>query len=231
MKRVLIAAVASSLVTGAVIAATGVAGSGDTKKKTSPPPTMAQALKDMEKQRDDHLARIAKRLDISADKLKNAMQKVDQDKLDAAVKAGRLTDAQRDAILACQDKPLTCDRSDLPALGGPGGFHRHGPGGPGGPGERGERGAKRNGDRPDDHLAALAKELGIDADKVEKAFRAERPKVMRRGMRTRGPGGPGGFGPPPGPPGPPGGPGGPEGGGPGAPGSFSAPAPAPGEPA
>lgn len=229
MKRVLIAAVASSLVTGAVIAATGVAGSGDTKKKTSPPPTMAQALKDMEKQRDDHLGRVAKRLDISADKLKDAIEKVRKDELDAAVKANRLTEAERDAILACQDDPLKCDRSNLPAFGGPGrGFHVHREGGPGGP-----RGLRRKLDgKRDDFLAALAKELGIDADKVEKAFRAERPKFRGRGMRGHGPGGPPGFGPPPGGPGgPPGGPGGPDGGGPGAPGSFEAPAAAPGEPA
>src|SRR5215216_3249131 len=103
MKKVLIAAVASSLVTAAVIAATGIAGSGDSKKKTSPPPTMAQALKDLEKQRDDHLARVAKRLDISTEKLKDAIEKVRKADLDEAVDAGRLTDAERDAILACKD--------------------------------------------------------------------------------------------------------------------------------
>jgi hypothetical protein len=215
MKRVLIAAVASSLVTGAVIAATGVAGSGTTKK-TTPPPTMAQALKDMQKQRDDHLANIAKRLNISADKLKTAIDKVRKDELDAAVAAKRLTPEQRDAILACKDAPLTCDRSNLPAFGGPGHFHRFGPG---------MRGAKPNAKR-DDFVAALAKELGIDATKVQQAFQAERPKLKRgeRGFRRGGPDGPRGFGPPPG------GPGGPEG-GPGAPGSFVAPAGSPGEPA
>jgi hypothetical protein len=215
MKRVLIAAVASSLVTGAVIAATGVAGSTDTKKKASPPPTMAQALKDAEKERDDHLGRVAKRLDVSADKLKSAIEKVRRDELDAAVTAGRLTAAQRDAILACQDDPLKCDRSDLPAFGGPGGPH----GGPGGPGHR-ERRGERRGARRDDFLAALAKELDIDAKKVEAAFRAERPK-LQRGERHFGPGGPGGprglrGGPPPGGPGPGSfeGPGGPPPGGP-----------------
>ena len=65
MKKVLIAAVASALAMAAVVATTGIAGSGDTKKKTSPPPTMSQAFKDMQKQRDDVLARVAKRLDIS----------------------------------------------------------------------------------------------------------------------------------------------------------------------
>ncbi len=221
MKKVLIAAVASALATAAVVAATGVAGSGDTTKKTSPPPTMSQAFKDMQKQRDDHLSRVAKRLDISTEKLKDALDKVLKTNLDEAVDAGRLTAAQRSAILACKDAPLTCDRSNLPAFGR--GFH---------PGMRGRGGAKGQ-----DFLADLAKELDIDVAKVRAAFKAERPK-FGRGMRGGGPGGPPGFrgGPGGGPGGPPdfhGGPGGgpPGGGGPGMPGSFQAPAGAPGEPA
>ncbi len=221
MKKVLIAAVASALATAAVIAATGVAGSGDTKKKTSPPPTMSQAFKDMQKQRDDHLSRVAKRLDISTEKLKGALDKVLKTNLDEAVDAGRLTAAQRSAILACKDAPLTCDRSNLPAFGR--GFH---------PGMRGRGGAKGQ-----DFLADLAKELDIDVAQVRAAFKAERPK-FGRGMRGGGPGGPPGFrggrgGGPGGPPDFHGGPGGgpPGGGGPGMPGSFQAPAGAPGEPA
>jgi hypothetical protein len=211
MKKVLIAAVASSLVTGAVIAATGIAGSSNTKK-TTPPPTMAQALKDMQKQRDQHLAAVAKRLDISADKLKTAIENVRKADLNAAVDAGRLTTAERDAILACRDAPLTCDRSNLPAFGGRG-FH---------PGKPGERGTRRQTKRQD-FLAAVAKELNLDVAKVRAAFQAERPKLGPRGPRGFGPDGPHGFhGPPPG---------GPDGGGPGAPGSFEAPPGAPGEPA
>jgi energy-converting hydrogenase A subunit M len=223
MKKVLIAAVASALATAAVVAATGIAGSGDTKKKTSPPPTMSQAFKDMQKQRDDHLSKVAKRLDISTEKLKDALDKVVKADLDEAVDAGRLTAAQRTAILACQDAPLTCDRSNLPAFGGRG-FH---------PGKRSEGRANRQ-----DFLADLAKELDIDVAKVRAAFKAERPKFGRGGRGGFGPGGPPGFhgGPGGGPGGPPGfrgAPGGgpPGGGGPGAPGSFQAPAGAPGQPA
>jgi energy-converting hydrogenase A subunit M len=224
MKKVLIAAVASALATAAVVAATGIAGSGDTKKKTSPPPTMSQAFKDMQKQRDDHLSKVAKRLDISTEKLKDALDKVVKADLAEAVDAGRLTDAQRDVILACQDAPLTCDRSNLPAFGGRR-FH---------PGKRSEGRAKGQ-----DFLADLAKELDIDVAKVRAAFKAERPKFRRGGRGGFGPGGPPGFrgGPGGGPDGPrgfhhgpPGG-GPPGGGGPGAPGSFQAPAGAPVEPA
>src|SRR4051812_15681696 len=221
MKKVLIAAVASSLATGAVIATTGIAGSSDTKK-TSPPPTMEQAMKDMQKKQDEVLGRVAKRLDISTDKLKAAIDKVEKAKLDEAVDSGKLTDAERDAILACKDDPLKCDRSNLPAFGGPGGpgfRHR----GPGGPRLHTERGAKRQ-----DFFEDLAKELDIPAAKVKAAFRAERPKFRRgeRGFRTDGPRG---FHGPGGGPPPPGGPDGP--GGPGAPGSFVAPAGPPGDPA
>jgi hypothetical protein len=211
MKKVLIAAVASSLATGGVIAATGVAGSSDNTKKTSPPPTMSQALKDMQKQRDEHLARVAKRLDISADKLKDAIDKVRHAELQDAVDSGRLTEAERDAILACEKDPLTCDRSDLPAFGP--GLHRHvGPRA----GASGKRMFRRElrGDRGD-FLNALAKELDVPVAKVRAAFAAERPK-FERGDRRFGPGGP-----PPGPP-----PGG------AAPGTFEAPAaPPPGDPA
>src|SRR3954463_10941432 len=122
MKKVLIAAVASALATVGVVAATGIAGSGDTKKKTSPPPTMSQAFKDMQKQRDDVLARVAKRLDISPEKLKGALEKGGKAKLTEAAAAGGLRPAGRDAILACRGAPLTCDRSNLPAFGGRG-FH------------------------------------------------------------------------------------------------------------
>ncbi len=226
MKKVLIAAVASSLITGAVIAATGIAGSGNTSTKTSPPPTMAQAFKDMQKKRDEHLANVAKRLDITPEKLKDAMTKVRKDELQSAVDSNRLTEAERDAILACMDNPLTCDRSNLPAFGGREFRHEL----------RGKRPALR-GKKPSqlrrklrtqrsDFLAALAKELDIDVAKVRAAFRAEMPKMgpgpgVERGFHRGGHPGPG-FGPPPG---------GPDGGGPGAPGSFEGPQGPPGQPA
>ena len=204
MRRILIAAVASSLLTGAVIAATGIAQSGDDDKK-SPPPTMAQALKQHEAKRDQHLAAVAKRLDVSGDDLEKAVEKARSAQLDQAVQDGRLTDAQRDAIEACKDAPLTCDRSNLPA-------------------PRMKR--LRKGDRPNFNtmrremrtkrnafFAALAKELGKETADVRRAFEAERPERGPGGRGgPHGPGGPGVvmMGPGPGPGGPgPGGPGGP----------------------
>src|SRR5688500_16479480 len=112
MRRILIVALASSLLTGAAIAATSIARSGD---DDSPPPTMAQALKQHETKRDQHLAAVAKRLDVSGADLEKAVENARSAQLDQAVKDGKLTDAQRDAIEACKDAPLTCDRSNLPA--------------------------------------------------------------------------------------------------------------------
>jgi hypothetical protein len=198
MRRILIAALASSLLTGAVIAATGIAGS--TKKAQSgPPPTMAQALKDHQAQRDQHLANVAKRLSVSPADLTAAIDKVRSAQLEQAVKDGKLTAAERDAILACKQAPLTCDRSNLPA------FVHHGI-------ERGEPKGERRGHPPagrppremsarrDAFFAALAKELGKNATDVRKAFEAERP-AMDGPRGPHGPGGPEGPGPE-GPPGP-----------------------------
>ncbi|HVE69676.1 MAG TPA: hypothetical protein VNB64_13965, partial [Solirubrobacteraceae bacterium] len=114
MRRALLAAVAASLMTGAAIAATGIAQSGG--DGSSPPPTMAEAMKDREAERDKRLAAIARRLDVSAGDLENAIEKARDARLDQAVADGRLTAAQRAAIRACQDAPLTCDRSNLPAF-------------------------------------------------------------------------------------------------------------------
>jgi hypothetical protein len=182
MKRLMVPALAA-LISAAAVASISLAGTTSPNKSaqsapakpSGPPPTMAEFLAKAQKAHDAQLARIAKRLDISGDTLGNAIDDVMKDQLDAAVKANRLTDAQRDAILACKDAPLTCDRSNLPAPRfGPG----FGPGfiGPGagpsfnimiGPGPVGG---------PRDFFAALAKKLGKDASDVRKAFAAERPK-------------------------------------------------------
>jgi len=86
---------------------------------------------------DDHkaaeqsiLSDAAKRLGVSADELRSALSKAEDAQLDAEVKAGRMTQAQADAIKQHR-------RADGTVLGpgGPGGpgHFGHGHGGPGGP--------------------------------------------------------------------------------------------------
>ena len=67
------------------------------------------------------LADAAKRLGTDADKLRDALAAAQDDQLDSDVKAGRLTQAQADAVKALRKQAGT-------VLGGPG-LHR-GPGGP-----------------------------------------------------------------------------------------------------
>ena len=205
MKRALTAAVLSALVTAAVLATVGFGAatkSGSSKKSssgtsqtaTTPPPTMKEALAADEKTRAERHAKLAKSLDVTAEKLTTALDAVKKKNLDKAVTDNKLTTAQRDAIVACEKAPLTCDRSNLPAYG-----FRGGHGGRGGhPGIGGPGGT--------DFTKALAAELGIAEDKVTAALKANRP--THDGHRDRGGdddrrgghGGRGGhgFGPPPG---------------------------------
>jgi len=77
----------------------------------------------------------AKRLDVTPEKLREALAAAQDAQLDAAVKADRLTQKQADAIKAARKRSGRV----LGPLGGPG-LHMHdrrfgpGPGGPGGPG-------------------------------------------------------------------------------------------------
>jgi len=221
MRRALVAAVLSALATAAVLATVGfgAANKSSTTKKSSakgkssqtttatkPPPTMKEALAAEEKLRAANQEKLAKSLGVSVDKLQSALDAVKKKNLDQAVKDNRLTAEQRDAILACDKAPLTCDRSNLPAYGfhgGPG--HFGGPGGPvpvpGGPGLRHFRGGPAGSDT---FVKDLAAELGISEDKVTSALKANRPsgpkfEFHRDGHGPGGGKGPG-FGPPPAPP-------------------------------
>jgi DNA-binding Xre family transcriptional regulator len=151
---------------------------------------MKQVYDEMQTKRAAQDKKLADALGVSTSELKAAQEKLRKDKLDAEVKANRLTQAQADAIVACEAAPLTCDRSNLPA-GGPGG--RHG-------GKHGAKGARGT------FAADLAKALGIDQAKVEQALKDTRPeRPTQGGMPGRGghdgPHGPGGHGGPGGPPG------------------------------
>ena len=140
MKRALMAAVLSALVTAAVLATVGFgaatkisssksksSSSGrSAQKQSGPPPTMKEALAAEEKRRATRDAALAKALGVTTEKLQAAQDAVKQKNLDQAVKDNNLTADQRDAILACDKAPLTCDRSNLPAFGFRGGFGHHG---------------------------------------------------------------------------------------------------------
>jgi hypothetical protein len=103
----------------------------------------------------------AKRLDVQPSELRDALSKAEDAQLDAEVKAGRLTQAQADAIKQ--------RRKDTGTVLGPGG-----PGGPDGPhgglwfGHRGGPGVGG----PDELTGAAAKALGISRDELFKQLRA-----------------------------------------------------------
>ena len=202
MKRALVAALAASLATAAVLSASGIGATTSRKAKsrshhahragasgatgaqgaqpTGPPPTMAKVYADMQARRAAQDKKLADALGVSVDKLHSAFDAVEAKRLAADVAANRLTQDEADAIKACKKAPLTCDRSNLPAFGGHGG--------PGG--RRGMRGMR--GDRAAD-LSALATELGVTTDKLKSALQANRPQ----GPGFGGPGGhmPDGDGP------------------------------------
>jgi hypothetical protein len=203
MRRSIITAVAACLLGALTVGAIGSAST--TKKKSSsrkarttqttttssgPPPTLKEETAKRDAARDAQLKKVADALSVSLADLKAALKSVRNDQLAADVTANRLTQAEADAIKACDDAPLTCDRSNLPAFRG----HR---GGPGKPGE----------DR-DTFYAAVAKKLGKDTAAVKKAFEANKPARGDDGPGDDhdGPGGPGrghGHGGPGGPGGPP----------------------------
>jgi hypothetical protein len=190
MRRILIAAVLGALALATAAVTGGLAASKSKQADSGPPPTLKQFRADREKERDAHLDRVAKRVGKTGDELRSAIEAVRDEQLDALVKAGDLTAAQRAAIKACQTAPLTCDRSNLPAPR----LHRGD--------RRGFRHELRGPRR--DMLAAVAKKLGVETSALRKAFQAERPK-WHDGRRGDGhhPGGgrfrPGGaMAPPPG---------------------------------
>ena len=139
MRRTRIAAVAAA---GALAAAgTGVA--------------VATSSDDAKEREQAVLADAAGRLNVDPDELRDALAAAQDAQLDAEVKAGRLTQAQADAIKQMRE------RSGLVLGGpGPGGRHERGFGFRGGPG----RG-------PGEILGAAAKALGITEAKLMRQLR------------------------------------------------------------
>jgi hypothetical protein len=108
----------------------------------------------------------AKKLDVTPEKLRDALAAAQDEQLDAAVKAGKLTQKQADAIKAArkQSGRVLDVGPGLKLRGGPGPHMRGfaGPVGPGGPGLR-----LRGGPFGD-----LAKALGTTDDKLAEQLRA-----------------------------------------------------------
>ena len=218
MKRALVAALAASLATAAVLSASGLGATTPRKGKTrsahrahsgatgatgaqgaaptGPPPTMAKALADMQVLRDAQDKKLADALGVSVEKLRGAFDDLEAKRLADAVKNNTLTQAEVDAIKACKKAPLTCDRSNLPAgghggHGGPGGIHFDDGDGPhGAPGQGGQN----------TFLTDLATALGVTPEKLKAALAANRPHFGGgrgghdgggfRGPRGGGPGDP-----------------------------------------
>ncbi|MFM9139632.1 MAG: hypothetical protein ACKOTH_03645 [Solirubrobacterales bacterium] len=200
MKRSIIAAFTAAFAMTSVLATVGLAKSGTGSSKRSgqktqqsqqsgPPQTMAEALAAEKKEHAARDAALAEKLGVSTSDLTDAQKAIRKENLDKAVAENRLTEAQRDAIVACEPDPLTCDRSNLPA--GPRGG-RGGPGHAGGPGREGA---------PQQFASQLAAKLNLDEAKVAAALKETMPRRpkgergQRDGQGPRGAGGPGG--PPP----------------------------------
>jgi hypothetical protein len=182
MRRIVIAAVLGALALATAAVTGGFAASGSKQAASGPPPTLKQFRAARVKERDAHLDRVAKRVGKTGDELRAAIDAVRDEQLDALVKAGKLTAAQRAALKACETAPLTCDRSNLPAPR----FER---------GERRGFGPHRFRAQRRDLIGAVAQKLGVDTSALRKAFAAERPK-WRDGRRGHHDGpGPGRFGP------------------------------------
>ncbi|MDQ1696243.1 MAG: hypothetical protein QOJ03_1596 [Frankiaceae bacterium] len=107
----------------------------------------------------DFLDSVAKHLGVSRQKLDDATKAAALDQVDAQLAAGKLTQAQADAL------KKRIEAGDVPPLGGLG---SRGPGGPGGP--RGPRGLFRAG--VGDGLTAAARYLGLTQSALRTKLRA-----------------------------------------------------------
>jgi hypothetical protein len=161
--KTLAAATASALLAGSAVAFTGVAAETHSTKAAHPPATMQQALAKRQTRVVKRQAELAQRLGVSADRLKAANAALLTRSLDVRVAAGRLTVAQRSAILACKAAPLTCDRTYLPAKGGTKAIKR-----------KAAKHRKNATKRLEKRATALAGELKLDRAKVLDALKAQR---------------------------------------------------------
>jgi len=159
--KTLATATASALLATGAVAYTSTAATP--AKAPEPPVTMGAKLAQRQDRAAARQAELAQRLGVTADQLKNADGALLKRNLDIRVAAGRLTVAERSAILACRAAPLTCDRTNLPARGGKKAAAR--------------KAAKRKqhaSKRIEKRAAALAGQLDLDQPKVLAALKAQR---------------------------------------------------------
>jgi hypothetical protein len=157
--KTLATATASALLAGSAVAYTGVAAE---THKSGPPPTRGERLVQRQDRAKTRQAELAQRLGVSAQQLTDAKGQILRRNLDVRVSAGKLTVAERSAILACKTAPLTCDRTNLPARAGK---------------KAAKAKAKRKHNvskRMDKRATGLAGALHLDQAKVLAALKAQR---------------------------------------------------------
>jgi len=170
LKRGLAAVAAAGLLVGGALV-TGVADGGRAEpaqaqaggaqgKDRKPNPRRA------EQRRTKLYAGLAEKLGKSEQEVAAAARAVMIDRLDAAVKAGRLTSAQRDAIVKAYDAGLP--PFAMGAIVRPG---RFGGGGPGAGNRRARPTPAQLLERRNAAFAALGDKLGVSGDAVRKAMR------------------------------------------------------------
>jgi hypothetical protein len=152
--KTLATATASALLAGGAVAYTSTAA---TPEPAKPPVTQGRRHAQRQEALAQHQAALAQRLGVTTDQLKAADDALLKRSLDTRVAAGRLTVAQRSAILACKAAPLTCDRTNLPVRA---------------KGKKAKAKAKKNAAKRLDRRATnLAAQLHLDKAKVEAALK------------------------------------------------------------
>jgi hypothetical protein len=175
MKTVMGGVAAGVLTVGAVA---GVAVTRDSAQAQTPTPTPTRTAtatrpnqQEIEARITEHLNRLAQNLGVTPDKLRDALKQTALQEIDAAVQAGRMTQAQADRAREAINNGTAGGFGAGPIFGGfgpggPGGM-RGGPGGAGGPG--GMFGGMRAGHLGDDKIATF---LGITQDQLRQELRS-----------------------------------------------------------
>jgi hypothetical protein len=177
--RTIAAATASALLAGGAVAYTATAAdthsttattSSAKQAKHGPPKTQGQKQAQRATRATARRARLAQSLGVTSAQLQAANDALSRRNLDARVAAGRLTAAERDALVACRAAPLTCDRTNVPARGGAKAAAR-----------KAARRKQHAGQLQTRRAKALAGELHLDQAKVLAALKAQRKAQQQTG--------------------------------------------------